>query len=78
MLLQYLILNKTKVEGSTRQQKDDGVKQTWDFIKSHWELDDPKVIISVTGGTRQFFMNQLLLKSFKRGLMKAAITTGER
>jgi len=78
VLLQYLILNKSKDEHTRTRQKDVGVQQTWDFIKNHWEADDPKMIISVTGGKLPFFMNQRLLKSFQSGLMKAAIATGEQ
>ena len=81
--MQYLILKKNKDASTSRQhkeqQKDLGVSQAWEFIEKHWEprTGKPKMIISVTGGKRQFFMNQRLLKSFKRGLMKAAIAAGE-
>jgi len=78
LLLQYLILKKNKDTQAAKKHKDDGVSNTWDFIEKYWELTEPKMIISVTGGKRQFFMNQRLLRSFKRGLMKAAIATSER
>jgi len=73
LLLQYLILKKNKATATAKKHKDSGVSDAWDFMIKHWELDEPKMIISVTGGKRQFFMNQRLLRSFKRGLMKAAI-----
>jgi len=72
---------KNKDVNASRQQKDPkdpGVSETWAFIETHWKLDKPEMIISVTGGKGQFFMNQRLLKSFKRGLMKAAIAAGEQ
>jgi len=78
LLLQYLILKKNKDASASRPQKDPGVSETWEFIENHWEVGKPEMIISVTGGKRQFFMNQRLLKSFKRGLMKAAIAAGEQ
>ena len=61
-----------------KQQKDPGVSETWQFIEKHWEVGKPEMIISVTGGKRQFSMNQRLLKSFKRGLVNAAISAGEQ
>jgi len=79
--MQYLILKKNKDASTSRQHKDQhkdpGVTEAWEFIEKHWGVGKPKMIISVTGGKRQFFMNQRLLKSFKRGLMKAAIAAGE-
>jgi len=74
--LQYLILKKNKDVSTSKQPKDPGVSEAWEFIEKHWEVGKPEMIISVTGGKRQFFMNQRLLRSFKRGLMKAAIAAG--
>ena len=37
----------------------------------------PKLVISVTGGARDFKMSERHLEAFKRGLIKAATTTGE-
>jgi len=76
--LQYLILKKNEVAAADRKQKDPGVSKTWGFFENRWKLKEPKMIISVTGGKQQFFMNQRLLRSFKRGLMKAAIAAGEQ
>jgi len=70
-------LNKTEINDAATKRQDDGVSEAWSFIDQQWALTKPKMIISVTGGKRQFFMNQRLLRSFKRGLMKAAIDTGE-
>ena len=65
---------------SSRQTSltDPAVGDAWKLITSRWQLDEPKMIISVTGGARRFYMKQRLLKSFKRGLMKAAIAAGEQ
>ena len=75
--LQYLILKKNKDATAARRKEDPGVSKTWDFIGKNWDLGKPQMIISVTGGKRQFFMNERLLRSFKRGLMKAAQASGE-
>jgi len=69
----------TKSDNPTRQtvSKDPAVGYAWKLITNRWQLDEPKMIISVTGGARRFYMKQRLLKSFKRGLMKAAVAAGE-
>ena len=69
-----MILKKNKDASS--QLNDRGVSEAWEFIERHWEVARPEMMISVTGGKRQFFMNQRLQRSFKRGLMKAAIAAG--
>jgi len=66
------------VDCTINRQTDEGVVEAWDFIKSYWEPSDPKMIISVTSGKRHFTMTQRMLKSFKRGLIKAANATGQR
>ena len=41
-------------------------------MKQSWQLPDPSIVISVTGGAQNFRKKTRLLRSFKRGLMKAA------
>jgi hypothetical protein len=41
-----------------------------------WQLQAPKLIISVTGGAQKFTIPQRMKKAFKRGLIKAAASTG--
>lgn len=41
-----------------------------------WGLQAPKLIISVTGGAQKFTIPQRMKKAFKRGLIKAAASTG--
>jgi len=41
-----------------------------------WNLNQPKLIVSVTGGARYFNAKLLLTKAFQKGLMKVAETTG--
>jgi len=71
----------TKSDNDSSRQtvpKDPAVGDAWKLITNRWQLDEPKMIISVTGGARRFYMKQRLLRSFKRGLMKAAIAAGEQ
>jgi transient receptor potential cation channel subfamily M member 2 len=41
-----------------------------------WDLDKPKLIISVTGGAQNFSLKPRLREVFQKGLVKAAISTG--
>lgn len=41
-----------------------------------WNLQPPKLIISVTGGAQKFTLPAATRKAFKRGLAKAAASTG--
>ena len=41
-----------------------------------WGLKKPKLLISVTGGAKSFNMKAKLKEAFRRGLMKAARSTG--
>ena len=41
-----------------------------------WGLEKPNLLISVTGGANFFNMKAKLKEAFRRGLMKAARSTG--
>lgn len=41
-----------------------------------WTLEVPNLVISVTGGAKSFVLKPRLKEVFRRGLMKAAKTTG--
>ena len=41
-----------------------------------WDLKKPNLLISVTGGAKNFHMKQRLTEVFRRGLMKVARSTG--
>jgi transient receptor potential cation channel subfamily M protein 2 len=45
-------------------------------IYSHWALPRPKLILSVTGGAKNFTIPHRIKKAFKEGLVKAAASTG--
>ena len=53
---------------------DPVVLETWKFIKEHWELDKPKLIISVIYDLENPFMNRRLLQSILADLIKTAAT----
>ena len=57
--------------------EDPGVSHVWKRVADEWKLGQPKMIISVTGGAKEFDMDPRLLTSFKRGLMKAVTATGQ-
>ena len=48
-----------------------------ELMMNVWGMDKPNLLISVTGGAKNFQMNKRLKETFRRGLMKAAQTTGE-
>mgnify|MGYP002790666187 CR=1 FL=1 len=41
-----------------------------------WNLQKPQLILSVTGGAQKFNIPNRMKKAFKRGLVKAAVSTG--
>ena len=47
-----------------------------ELMMNIWGMDKPNLLISVTGGAKNFQMNKRLKETFRRGLMKAAQTTG--
>ena len=46
------------------------------YSEKGWNLPKPQLIISVTGGAKKFTMSHPMKKAFKRGLIKAAASTG--
>ena len=46
------------------------------YHKQSWKLEKPQLILSVTGGAQKFNIPQRMKKAFKRGLVKAAVSTG--
>uniref|UniRef100_A0A8D0EAT2 TRPM SLOG domain-containing protein n=1 Tax=Salvator merianae TaxID=96440 RepID=A0A8D0EAT2_SALMN len=46
------------------------------LMTQHWGLDIPNLLISVTGGAKNFNMKLRLKNIFRRGLVKVAQTTG--
>uniref|UniRef100_A0A8D2JAJ1 Transient receptor potential cation channel subfamily M member 2 n=1 Tax=Varanus komodoensis TaxID=61221 RepID=A0A8D2JAJ1_VARKO len=48
----------------------------YQLMTQHWGLDIPNLLISVTGGAKNFNMKPRLKNIFRRGLVKVAQTTG--
>ncbi|KAL2081309.1 hypothetical protein ACEWY4_023162 [Coilia grayii] len=46
------------------------------LMTEHWKLRPPNLLISVTGGAKNFYMRTHLKEKFRRGLIKVAHTTG--
>ncbi len=46
------------------------------FHDDGWGMRKPNLILSVTGGAQKFSLPYLVKKAFKRGLIKAAASTG--
>lgn len=46
------------------------------YSEEGWNLPKPQLILSVTGGAQNFTISNRMKKAFKRGLIKAAATTG--
>ena len=57
--------------------EDNQVANVWKLMREYWDAPKPKLIISVTGGAKDFNTSKRLLKSFKRGLMRVATTSGK-
>ena len=80
LLLQFLIVEERERDDDDDYDDDDdddpdpGVYETWKFIKANWNMDKPKLIISVIYDFENSFMNRRLLKSVLADLVKAAAT----
>jgi transient receptor potential cation channel subfamily M protein 2 len=46
------------------------------YSREGWDLQRPQLILSVTGGAQKFTIPHRMKKAFKRGLIKAASSTG--
>ncbi|KAK2839691.1 hypothetical protein Q5P01_013431 [Channa striata] len=46
------------------------------LLTKQWKLSPPNLLISVTGGAKNFYLKARLKKMFQRGLIKVAQTTG--
>uniref|UniRef100_A0A3B3YQL8 TRPM SLOG domain-containing protein n=1 Tax=Poecilia mexicana TaxID=48701 RepID=A0A3B3YQL8_9TELE len=59
-----------------RVSVDTSPKLLYELLTEQWKLDPPKLVISVTGGAKKFFLKSHLKKVFYRGIIKIAQTTG--
>ncbi|XP_045396755.1 transient receptor potential cation channel subfamily M member 2 isoform X2 [Lemur catta] len=65
-----------KVGKYVRVSQDTPSSVIYHLMTQHWGLDVPNLLISVTGGAKNFNMKPRLKSIFRRGLVKVAQTTG--
>ncbi|XP_059865742.1 transient receptor potential cation channel subfamily M member 2 [Delphinus delphis] len=65
-----------KVGKYVRLSQDTPSSLIYHLMTQHWGLDVPNLLISVTGGAKDFNMKPRLKSVFRRGLVKVAQTTG--
>ncbi|XP_072556390.1 transient receptor potential cation channel subfamily M member 2 isoform X3 [Paramormyrops kingsleyae] len=59
-----------------RVSTDTSSETLYELLTEHWRLRPPNLLISVTGGAKNFYMKTRLKEMFRRGLIKVAQTTG--
>ncbi|OXB58661.1 hypothetical protein ASZ78_003628 [Callipepla squamata] len=59
-----------------RVSSDTPPRVIYHLMTHHWGLDAPNLLISVTGGAKNFVMKPRLKNIFRQGLVKVAQTTG--
>ena len=60
-----------------RVSSDTPPRVIYHLMTQHWGLDAPNLLISVTGGAKNFIMKPRLKNIFRQGLVKVAQTTGK-
>ncbi|XP_078512418.1 transient receptor potential cation channel subfamily M member 2 [Lissotriton helveticus] len=69
-------LGKSEMKQYVRASNSTPAKVLYEMMTKMWNLSVPNLLISVTGGTKNFSMKGRLKNLFSRGLIKAAQTTG--
>ncbi|XP_075960121.1 transient receptor potential cation channel subfamily M member 2 [Anarhichas minor] len=59
-----------------RVSTDTSPEILYELLTEQWKLSPPNLLISVTGGAKNFFLKARLKNMFNRGLIKVAQTTG--
>ncbi|XP_036395897.1 transient receptor potential cation channel subfamily M member 2 [Megalops cyprinoides] len=65
-----------KVGKYVRVSTDTSPDVIYQLMTEHWKLQAPNLLISVTGGAKNFYLKPRLEEMFRRGLIKVAQTTG--
>lgn len=60
-----------------RVSTDSNPKVLYQLLTEQWGLSPPNMLISVTGGAKNFYLKARLKSMFHRGLIKVAQTTGQ-
>lgn len=50
--------------------------KVWTVLMDCWQLPVPRLLISVTGGAKRFYLRPRLKNILKQGLVSAAVSTG--
>ncbi|KAK7112164.1 hypothetical protein V1264_011657 [Littorina saxatilis] len=50
--------------------------KVWSVLTECWQLPKPRMLISVTGGAKRFYLRPRLKNILKQGLVNAAVSTG--
>lgn len=61
-----------------RVSTDTSPEILYQLLTEQWNLSPPNLLISVTGGAKNFHLKARLKNMFHRGLIKVAQTTGQR
>ncbi|XP_029314727.1 transient receptor potential cation channel subfamily M member 2 [Cottoperca gobio] len=59
-----------------RVSTDTSPEMLYQLLTEQWKLSPPNLLISVTGGAKNFYLKARLKNMFNRGLIKVAQTTG--
>ncbi|CDR18021.1 unnamed protein product [Oncorhynchus mykiss] len=65
-----------KIGKYVRVSSDTSPDLLYQLLTEQWKLPPPNLLISVTGGAKNFYMKPHLTALFRRGLIKVAQTTG--
>uniref|UniRef100_A0A8C7KVY6 Transient receptor potential cation channel, subfamily M, member 2 n=1 Tax=Oncorhynchus kisutch TaxID=8019 RepID=A0A8C7KVY6_ONCKI len=65
-----------KIGRYVRVSSDTSPDLLYQLLTEQWKLPPPNLLISVTGGAKNFYMKPHLTALFRRGLIKVAQTTG--
>ncbi|CAF1256388.1 unnamed protein product [Adineta steineri] len=68
--------NKSNRAEFIRIPPDASVARVKEFLNRQWCSERPSLVISVTGGAKDYHMKPKLLRAFRRGLSKVTRTTG--
>ncbi|CAF3537706.1 unnamed protein product [Rotaria sp. Silwood1] len=68
--------NKSNRAEFIRLLPDASVMHVKEIVLQKWCHERPSLVISVTGGAKDYNMKPILLRAFRRGLLKVASTTG--
>uniref|UniRef100_A0A3Q4HFA3 TRPM SLOG domain-containing protein n=1 Tax=Neolamprologus brichardi TaxID=32507 RepID=A0A3Q4HFA3_NEOBR len=60
-----------------RVSTDTSPEILYQLLTEQWKLSPPNLLISVTGGAKNFYLKSHLKNMFHRGLIKVAQTTGQ-